>query len=99
MKGALGKIDWAPSDAKVHNPAFDVTPATFISKYILNTGNLSKDQLVELTSEKVPSPPLAPAFEDVKKNTPSLKAAAQPVAPNDLDNDFAIKKDGTYMGF
>ena len=40
-EGSFGKIQWSPKGAPVYNPAFDVTPATLVSSYILNTGNLS----------------------------------------------------------
>ncbi len=111
VKGALGKIEWAPKGADVHNPAFDVTPAKFITKYVLDKGNLSKDQLVELTRENLLSPkdatdktiasPVALAFDESKKNAPSLKEAAQAHASfRDVSYDeFAVRKDGTYMSF
>ncbi len=109
VTGALGKIDWAPEGTEVHNPAFDVTPATFITKYILDTGNLSKDQLLELTRVTVSSPedatkvttvsPVAVAFEVSKKNTPSLKKAAQTQTSFEKYDPFTVRKDGGYMSF
>lgn len=38
VRGALGKTIWAPVDAPVYNPAFDVTPATLIRAWILDSG-------------------------------------------------------------
>jgi methylthioribose-1-phosphate isomerase len=37
-KGAFGSAQWAPADAPVYNPAFDVTPAELISAWILDRG-------------------------------------------------------------
>jgi methylthioribose-1-phosphate isomerase len=34
--GAFGTIHWAPTDAKVYNPAFDVTPANLVSGWVLD---------------------------------------------------------------
>ena len=36
--GAFGEVVWAPSDAPVWNPAFDVTPAKLVTAWILDTG-------------------------------------------------------------
>ena len=36
--GAFGGVVWAPSDAPVWNPAFDVTPAKLVTAWILDTG-------------------------------------------------------------
>ena len=36
--GAFGEVVWAPSDAPVWNPAFDVTPASLVTAWILDTG-------------------------------------------------------------
>jgi methylthioribose-1-phosphate isomerase len=45
IKGALGKIVWAPSNAQVYNPSFDVTPAKLITRYILDEGIFTKASL------------------------------------------------------
>lgn len=38
VTGAAGELAWAPADAAVANPAFDVTPAALIDHWILDTG-------------------------------------------------------------
>ncbi len=47
VKGALGKITWAPKQSNVYNPAFDVTPAELITAYILDVGVFSPGNLSE----------------------------------------------------
>ncbi len=37
--------DWAPKDAQVWNPAFDVTPHELVSGWILNTGVFNQDDV------------------------------------------------------
>ncbi|CAH1043188.1 S-methyl-5-thioribose-1-phosphate isomerase [Halomonas sp. TD01] len=36
--GAFGDVVWAPENAPVWNPAFDVTPATLVTAWVLDTG-------------------------------------------------------------
>lgn len=38
VAGSFGSVQWAPEDARVYNPAFDVTPAALISAWVLDTG-------------------------------------------------------------
>lgn len=38
VAGAFGKVQWAPEDAPVWNPAFDVTPAELVTAWVLDTG-------------------------------------------------------------
>ena len=38
MAGSFGAVQWAPENAQVYNPAFDVTPASLISGWVLDTG-------------------------------------------------------------
>lgn len=38
VNNAAGELQWAPADAPVVNPAFDVTPASLITHWILDTG-------------------------------------------------------------
>ncbi|MFC3853896.1 S-methyl-5-thioribose-1-phosphate isomerase [Salinispirillum marinum] len=38
VAGAFGAVQWAPADAPVWNPAFDVTPASLVSAWVLDTG-------------------------------------------------------------
>ncbi|MGP0155461.1 S-methyl-5-thioribose-1-phosphate isomerase [Pantoea ananatis] len=38
VSGSFGSVQWAPVEAQVYNPAFDVTPASLISGWVLDTG-------------------------------------------------------------
>ena len=38
VRGQFGAIQWAPENAKVYNPAFDITPAKFVTAWIFDTG-------------------------------------------------------------
>lgn len=38
VSGSFGSVQWAPVEAQVYNPAFDVTPAALISGWVLDTG-------------------------------------------------------------
>lgn len=38
VAGAFGDVSWAPTDAPVWNPAFDVTPAKLVTGWVLDTG-------------------------------------------------------------
>ncbi|MES1929271.1 methylthioribose-1-phosphate isomerase [Salinisphaera dokdonensis CL-ES53] len=38
VTGAAGELCWAPANARVANPAFDVTPAALIDHWVLDTG-------------------------------------------------------------
>ncbi|MCB1986206.1 MAG: S-methyl-5-thioribose-1-phosphate isomerase [Burkholderiales bacterium] len=38
VKGVFGQILWAAPDSPVYNPAFDVTPAELVTRWILNCG-------------------------------------------------------------
>src|SRR5699024_1398483 len=38
VAGGAGNFRWAPADAPVANPAFDVTPAALMTHWILDTG-------------------------------------------------------------
>ena len=42
--GSFGKVCWSPVHAPVYNPAFDVTPASLVSSYILDRGSLSLEE-------------------------------------------------------
>jgi len=39
--GAFGAVQWSPTEISVYNPAFDVTPHSLITGFILDTGYLS----------------------------------------------------------
>lgn len=41
------KRDWAPKDAQVWNPAFDVTPAHLVTGWILDTGVFSLEDVMQ----------------------------------------------------
>ena len=45
VEGKFGKVEWAPNDAPVFNPAFDVTPAGLISAWVLDTGVITPAQV------------------------------------------------------
>jgi methylthioribose-1-phosphate isomerase len=38
VSGSFGSTRWAPADAAVHNPAFDVTPGDLVTSHVLDTG-------------------------------------------------------------
>lgn len=42
VSGAFGTAIWAPEDAAVFNPAFDVTPAALVTGWVLDTGVYSQ---------------------------------------------------------
>ncbi len=43
--GSFGAVQWAPEDARVYNPAFDVTPAALISGWVLDSGIITPEQV------------------------------------------------------
>ncbi|MDN4626604.1 S-methyl-5-thioribose-1-phosphate isomerase [Erwinia sp. BC051422] len=45
VTGSFGQVQWAPEDAQVYNPAFDVTPAALISGWVLDTGVVTPAQV------------------------------------------------------
>ena len=47
VAGSFGAVQWAPHDAQVYNPAFDVTPAALISGWVLDTGVVSPQAVAE----------------------------------------------------
>ncbi|WP_413736942.1 S-methyl-5-thioribose-1-phosphate isomerase [Sodalis sp. RH21] len=44
VSGSFGSCRWAPDNAQVYNPAFDVTPAALISGWVLDTGIVTPQQ-------------------------------------------------------
>ncbi|WP_434643357.1 S-methyl-5-thioribose-1-phosphate isomerase [Klebsiella sp. I138] len=46
VAGSFGAVQWAPENASVYNPAFDVTPAALISGWVLDSGVVTPDQVV-----------------------------------------------------
>lgn len=47
VSGSFGNCQWAPRDAQVYNPAFDVTPAALISGWVLDSGVISSEQAAD----------------------------------------------------
>lgn len=47
VAGSFGHCRWAPDDAQVYNPAFDVTPAQLISGWVLDTGLVTPQQAAD----------------------------------------------------
>lgn len=47
VAGSFGSVQWAPENAAVYNPAFDVTPAALISGWVLDTGVVTPEQVKE----------------------------------------------------
>jgi len=45
VSGSFGSCLWAPSQAPVFNPAFDITPAELVSGWILDTGVYSQSDV------------------------------------------------------
>ncbi|MCV9880441.1 S-methyl-5-thioribose-1-phosphate isomerase [Brenneria izbisi] len=47
VSGSFGNCQWAPQNAPVYNPAFDVTPAQLISGWVLDTGVVTPQAVKE----------------------------------------------------
>ncbi|MER2490646.1 S-methyl-5-thioribose-1-phosphate isomerase [Catenovulum sediminis] len=45
ISAAFGSVQWAPDEAQVYNPAFDVTPAELVTGWILETGVYSQQDI------------------------------------------------------
>ncbi|QYM93848.1 S-methyl-5-thioribose-1-phosphate isomerase [Dickeya zeae] len=45
VAGSFGQCQWAPHNASVYNPAFDVTPAALISGWVLDSGVVTPEQV------------------------------------------------------
>ncbi|MEG3134417.1 S-methyl-5-thioribose-1-phosphate isomerase [Rouxiella sp. T17] len=41
VSGSFGDVQWAPAEAQVYNPAFDVTPAALVTKWVLDAGSFA----------------------------------------------------------
>lgn len=52
VSGSFGHTQWAPQDAPVYNPAFDVTPAALISGWVLDSGVITPEQAREGVFQK-----------------------------------------------
>jgi len=45
VSGSFGTCLWAPEQAPVYNPAFDITPAELVTRWILDTGVFSQNDV------------------------------------------------------
>ena len=45
ISGSFGKIQWAPDESEVYNPAFDITPVELITGAVIGKTYLSRDQI------------------------------------------------------
>ena len=45
VAGSFGAMQWAPENAQVYNPAFDVTPAALISGWVLDSDVVTPEQV------------------------------------------------------
>ncbi len=45
VSGSFGEALWAPKNAQVYNPAFDVTPAKLVTGWVLDTGVYTLEQV------------------------------------------------------
>ncbi|ELQ6125910.1 S-methyl-5-thioribose-1-phosphate isomerase [Cronobacter dublinensis] len=45
VAGSFGAVQWAPEEARVYNPAFDVTPASLISGWVLDGGVVTPEEV------------------------------------------------------
>ncbi|EOC0415717.1 S-methyl-5-thioribose-1-phosphate isomerase [Cronobacter malonaticus] len=45
VAGSFGAVQWAPEDARIYNPAFDVTPAALISGWVLDSGVVTPENV------------------------------------------------------
>ena len=46
VAGSFGAVQWAPENARVYNPAFDVTPAALISGWVLDSGVVTPEEVL-----------------------------------------------------
>jgi methylthioribose-1-phosphate isomerase len=47
VAGSFGAVRWAPTDAQVYNPAFDVTPASLINGWVLDMGVVRPEEVAK----------------------------------------------------
>lgn len=45
VAGSFGEVQWASENARVYNPAFDVTPAALISGWVLDIGVVTPEEV------------------------------------------------------
>lgn len=56
VSGAFGQTLWAPEQAPVFNPAFDVTPASLVSGWVLDSGVYSQEDVKQGVLQQLASP-------------------------------------------
>ncbi len=47
VKGHFGDVKWTPQDISVYNPAFDVTPAQLVTRWILDRGCYTQTEIAK----------------------------------------------------
>jgi methylthioribose-1-phosphate isomerase len=45
VRGAFGAAEWSPSDAQVWNPAFDVTPESLVTAWVMDRGVFTREDV------------------------------------------------------
>jgi methylthioribose-1-phosphate isomerase len=45
VKGGFGECQWAPNESDVYNPAFDVTPASLVTGWVLDSGVFTQQDI------------------------------------------------------
>lgn len=45
VRGAFGNVEWSPADCKVWNPAFDVTPESLVTAWVLDRGVFTREDV------------------------------------------------------
>lgn len=55
VTGAAGDLCWAPANAMVSNPAFDVTPAALIDHWVLDTGVYDREAVASGVLQAAPA--------------------------------------------
>ena len=45
VRGGFGSVEWSPADAQVWNPAFDVTPESLVTAWVLDRGVFTREDV------------------------------------------------------
>jgi len=45
VRGGFGQAEWSPSDANVWNPAFDVTPESLVTAWVMDRGVFTREEV------------------------------------------------------
>lgn len=56
VSGSFGAVQWAPESSKVWNPAFDITPAALISRWVLDYGIMTPENVQAGCFAQPPAP-------------------------------------------